>query len=145
MITRTFSLLVLLAFMALGATGCYHATVETGLTPSSEVIEETFASSWIAGLVPPNTISAQAKCKHGVAKVETQHSFVNSLVGMITFGIYTPMNIKVTCATASTSMIEGRNPDLVVEEDAPAAEVQAVFAVAADRAVAENRPIYVKY
>jgi hypothetical protein len=145
MITRTVSPLVLLAFIALGATGCYHATVETGLTPSSEVIEESFASAWIYGLVPPSTISAQAKCKHGVAKVETHLSFVNQLVGIITLGIYTPMNIKVTCAAAGTSMIEGRNPDLVVEENATEAEVQAAFARAADRAVAENRPIYVKY
>jgi hypothetical protein len=145
MITRTASLLVFLAFMALSATGCYHATVETGLTPSSEVIEESFASGWIYGLVPPNTISAQVKCKHGVAKVETQHSFVNELVSFITLGIYTPMSIKVTCASAGTSMLDGRTPDVVVAENAPEVEVQAVFAGAADRALAENRPIYVKY
>jgi hypothetical protein len=145
MISRTVTTLVLLALLALGTTGCYHATVETGLTPSLEVIEESFASSWIYGLVPPNTISAQAKCKHGVAKVETQHSFVNSLVGMLTLGIYTPISIKVTCASPGTSMIEGRDPDLVVDESATEADVQAVFARAAERAVAENKPIYVKY
>jgi len=145
MITRTASHLVLLAFIALGATGCYHATVETGLTPSSEVIEESFASGWIAGLVPPSTISAQAKCKHGVAKVETELSFLNQLVGALTLRIYTPMSIKVTCAASGTSMIEDRIPDLVVEENATEAEVQATFARAADKAVSENRPIYIKY
>jgi hypothetical protein len=30
--------------------------------------------------------------------VETQHSFVNQLVGFLTPGIYTPMEIKVTYA-----------------------------------------------
>lgn len=30
--------------------------------------------------------------------VETQVSFLNQLVGALTFGIYTPMHITVTCA-----------------------------------------------
>lgn len=79
--------------------GCYHATVETGATPSTEVIEKKFASSWIYGLVPPSTISTTNRCPNGPAKVETQHSFVNQLVGFLTLGIYTPMQITVTCAT----------------------------------------------
>ena len=137
--------LLVLAFMTFGATGCYHATIDTGLKPSSEVIEEPFASSWIEGLVPPSTLSTQAKCPHGVAKVETEHSFVNSLVGIITFGIYTPITIRVTCAAASTSMLEGRNPDFVVEETASKAEVQAVFARAIEKATAEDKPIFVRY
>jgi hypothetical protein len=37
-------------------------------------------------------------CPAGVARVETRQSFANGLVGMITFGIYTPMEIIVTCA-----------------------------------------------
>jgi len=83
--------------------GCYHATVETGAAPSTEVIHQPFASSWIYGLVPPKTVEAESKCPNGVSKVETQHSFVNELVGILTLGIYTPMEIKVTCATAGAS------------------------------------------
>ena len=78
--------------------GCYHATVETGVTPSTEVIDQPFASSWIYGLVPPKTVATAERCSNGVAKVETQHSFLNQLVGILTLGIYTPMAIKVTCA-----------------------------------------------
>ncbi|HMU60273.1 MAG TPA: hypothetical protein PKA66_00710 [Gemmatimonadales bacterium] len=78
--------------------GCYHATIETTATPSTVVIERGFASSWIYGLVPPSTVETEAKCTNGVAKVETQISFVNGLVGALTLGIYTPMSIKVTCA-----------------------------------------------
>ena len=82
-------------------TGCYHATVETGATPAPEVIYQSFASSWVYGLVPPKTVEAQSRCTNGVSKTETQLSFVNGLVGILTLGIYTPMEIKVTCATAS--------------------------------------------
>src|SRR6476620_2301512 len=85
----------------IGLAGCYHATVETGATPSTVVIDQSFASSWIYGLVPPKLVSTTSKCPAGVAKVETQHSFVNGLVGVLTLGIYTPMQIRVTCATGS--------------------------------------------
>jgi hypothetical protein len=84
------------SLVTLGA--CYHATVETGATPSTVVIDKSFASSWIYGLVPPETVSTSSKCPNGPAKVETQHTFLNQLVGFITLGIYTPMQIKVTCA-----------------------------------------------
>lgn len=80
--------------------GCYHATIETGLAPSNEVIEKDFASGWIYGLVPPSTVETQSKCPNGVSKVETQLSFVNQLVAFLTLDIYTPMDIKVTCAAA---------------------------------------------
>jgi Bor protein len=79
--------------------GCYHATVETGATPSTVVIDKSFAPAWIYGLVPPSTVSTQEKCANGVAKVETQHTFLNQLVGVLTLGIYTPMQIRVTCAS----------------------------------------------
>jgi Bor protein len=84
------------SLVAVGA--CYHATVETGATPSNLVIDKSFASSWIYGLVPPETVTTTSKCPHGPAKVETQHTFVNQLVGFLTLGIYTPMQIRVTCA-----------------------------------------------
>lgn len=87
--------------------GCYHATIETGAVPSTVQVEKHWASSWIYGLVPPKTIGTAQKCTAGVAKVETQLPFVNMLVGFLTLGIYTPMDIVVTCgqgATAPTSM-----------------------------------------
>lgn len=87
----------LCAASLIATAGCYHATVETGATPSTEVIEKSFASAWIYGLVPPSTVSTAAKCPNGVAKVETQLSFVNQVVSFLTLGIYTPMQIKVTC------------------------------------------------
>ena len=88
----------MLGALALIASGCYHATIETAATPSPQTIEQGFASAWIAGLIPPKPVETAAKCPDGVAKVETQQSFVNGLVGILTLGIYTPMSIKVTCA-----------------------------------------------
>jgi Bor protein len=106
---RRFSLA---SVIALG--GCYHATIETGATPSTVVIDKSFASSWIYGLVPPSTVSTTSKCTDGVAKVETQHTFVNQLVGFLTLGIYTPMQIKVTCASRGSASAHINSPDLSV-------------------------------
>ena len=84
--------------------GCYHATIETGRTPSNVTLEDRWADSWILGLVPPAIINTAARCPSGVARVETQLSFLNQLVGLLTFGIYTPMDVRVTCAQAGAAM-----------------------------------------
>ena len=125
--------------------GCYHATIETGLTPSATVINESFASSWIYGLIPPNTVSTAAKCPDGVAKVETQLSFVNQLVGFLTLGIYTPMEIKVTCAAKTTAMIHGQNPDFILPAGASLEDTQRLYMLAAEKAVNTKRPVYIEY
>lgn len=127
--------------VALGA--CYHATITTGATPSSDQISKPWASGWIFGLVPPATVETAAKCPNGVAQVETQLSFLNQLVGFLTFGIYTPMSILVTCAAApggTTSLV----PALTVTSLASAEGIQAAFEAAAEQAVAKGEPVLVQ-
>ncbi len=77
---------------------CYHATIDTGLTPGTQMVSDEWASAWVFGLVPPDVVDAGAECANGVARVETQLSFLNQLVNFLTLGIYTPMQIDVTCA-----------------------------------------------
>ena len=93
----------LLTLGALMASGCYHATIETGKPPAPETIDKQWASSFVFGLVPPSTVESAQKCPNGVAKVETQQTFLNGLVYLLTFGIYSPMAIKVTCAAATSA------------------------------------------
>ena len=121
---------------------CYHATIETGLTPSTEVLEQSFASSWIYGLVPPKTVSTSSRCPDGVAKVETQHTFVNQLVGVLTLGIYTPMHIRVTCAQRTTAT-SGALLDVPVSADEAA--IQNAFSDAAVIAAAGDQPVIVRF
>ncbi|MFQ6046480.1 MAG: Bor/Iss family lipoprotein [Gemmatimonadales bacterium] len=77
---------------------CYHATIETGLPPGNQTLERPWALSFIAGLVPPPVVETAERCPNGVSKVETQLSFLNQVVNVLTFGILTPMDIRVTCA-----------------------------------------------
>jgi Bor protein len=95
-----------LAVLLLSSVGCFHASVETGMKPGSDKIEKEWASSWVFGLVPPETIEAKSKCTSGVSKVETQHSFLNALVAFFTLQIYTPMDLTVTCAAPGGSSSE---------------------------------------
>jgi hypothetical protein len=127
------------ALITLGA--CYHATIETGLTPSTVVLEQSFASSWIYGLVPPKTVSTTSRCPGGVAKVETQHTFLNQLVGALTLGIYTPMYIRVTCAQAGATS----TTTLTVPASADEIAVREAFGNAADFAAREDRPVMVRF
>jgi hypothetical protein len=80
-------------------TGCYHITVVTGAPAGSTVVDKPWQNSFVYGLVPPPELNVQQACAQGVAKVETEHSFLNGLVAAITWSIYTPIHAKVTCAT----------------------------------------------
>ena len=83
---------------ALMLSGCYHAVIDTGRAPNGTTIQRPWAHGFIAGLVPPSVTETAKQCPSGVAKVETKHSFLNGLVAGLTYGIYTPMTITVTCA-----------------------------------------------
>ena len=124
---------------------CYHATIETGLPASAEVLTKSFASSWIYGLVPPSAVSTASRCPGGVARVETQLSFVNQLVGILTLGIYTPMAIKVTCAGRGSALLPAAEPDVHVGGDATPTELIDAFGTAADMAVELRRPVLVQF
>ena len=87
--------------LVLGAmllTGCYHVTVISGTTPSPTVVDKPWQNSFVYGLVPPPELNVKEQCPNGVQKVETETSFVNGLVGALTWSLYTPIHTKVTCS-----------------------------------------------
>lgn len=90
---------LLLAVLTLPLAGCYHATVNTGLAPSGVQVEKKWANGWLYGLVPPGNLDVGDQCPNGVARVETQLSFLNQVASGLTVGIYTPMTIVATCAS----------------------------------------------
>lgn len=121
---------------------CFHTTVETGLPASTTVIQKDWAHSFIYGLVPPSTMETKAQCPNGVARVETQHSFLNGLVAAITWSIYTPVTITVTCASSNkmASLPVGAS---VIRRDATTASSDLILQ-AVDRAVKTGEPVFVE-
>jgi hypothetical protein len=94
---RTLRIASVLSALTL-ATACYHAEINTATPAGAQTIDIPWAHSFLWGLVPPAVVDSAAQCPSGVAQVITEHSFVNGLAAAVTFGIYTPMHINVTCA-----------------------------------------------
>ena len=127
------------AIMVVALAGCYHAVIDTGRAPSSTVIQVDWAHSFIAGLVPPAIVETASKCPNGVAKVETQHSFLNLLAQWVTFSIYSPMTITVTCASAGRGSIDGG-------KSVPAGtDARAAIERAAEVSRQTGQPVYVRF
>ena len=130
---------------AIALTACWHATIDTGLAPSTQVIDKAWASSWIIGLVPPSTVATQAQCPHGVSKVETQLSFLNMLVAALTLDIYTPMAIKVTCAQGGRSAVPSNATEIYVDRSATPEQTQRAFDAAALKSIQNSVPVYIEF
>ena len=125
--------------------GCYHAIIETGLPPSTQTLEKPWASSWLGGLVPPETVETASRCPNGVARVETKLSFLNMLVSAITFSIYTPMSIQVTCAGPGRPMDEAERSQLMIKEGANLEEKQRAIRDAAQLSAKKGQPVLIKF
>ena len=139
------SFLIMVLFSLFLLVGCYHATIDTGLAPGYETVE-MWKHSWIYGLVPPSVVEAQSECENGVAKVETQQSFLNGLVNVLTGGIYTPMTVIVTCAAADMSSAAVDSASVVtVPYGSDYEEIMGAFGQAADKALAAEQPTYVQF
>lgn len=135
-IIRAFVLLL----VAVSFIGCYHVTVDTGRPPSGQTIEDPWANSFVYGLVPPETVETAMQCPNGVAKVESEISFLNGLVAFLTFQIYTPMTIVVQCAA-------GGSPDATVETSGAGAVLEegaAAILNAAERSAEIGQPVLVR-
>jgi hypothetical protein len=92
-----------IAFLTLSVAlaGCFHVTVTAGPQPTAAttVVDVPFSHSFVYGLVPPPEINVKDKCPGGVSKVETKQSFVNGLVSFLTWSLYTPVHVTVTCSS----------------------------------------------
>ena len=137
--------LIVVLFSLFLLAGCYHATIDTGLAPGYRTVE-MWKHSWIYGLVPPSVVEAQSECENGVARVETQQSFLNGLVNVLTGGIYTPMTVIVTCAAKDMSSAAVDSASVVtLPYGSDYEEIMDAFGQAADKAVAAEQPAYVQF
>jgi hypothetical protein len=135
----------LAAAAAIVLSGCYHTRVETGARPGQTVVDQPFALGFVYGIVPPPTVNTAERCPQGVAVVETQQTFLNGLVSVLTGGLVTPMQVTVTCAAESTATLAPGAETVVIAEGAAGAHVQEAFAHAADLAVETGEPVAVRF
>lgn len=92
-------MMVGIATSILTLTGCatqtYVLAPQSEATPSYNKMQHFFVN----GIGQEQTVQANEVCGGAdkVAKIETQKSFLNSLLGGLSQGIYTPRQAKVYC------------------------------------------------
>ena len=86
------------AILALVVSGCAQQTFVMS-DANNQIKEETSQNFFVYGIGQEKEIDAASVCGGAdkVAKVETQDTFVNGLLRVVTFGIYTPRDARVFC------------------------------------------------
>ena len=89
-------LLVVVMCAALGA-GCFKVTYQNPMLQPNGVVHEGTSGFFILGLVGEERIPAYQMCPGGVSRIQTGQSFVDVLLHIVTFMIYTPRSYEIEC------------------------------------------------
>jgi outer membrane lipoprotein SlyB len=92
--------LIAIACAAFALTGCATQSFIVSGDSTAAPTQKSAQSFFISGIGQTRTLDAAAICGGSakVMKVESQQSFLNGLLGVVTMGIYTPRDAKVYCA-----------------------------------------------
>ncbi len=132
---------LVLALATVASTGCYHAVVETGRPAGGTIVSRPWTPTFLWGLVAAPEINVAAQCPRGIARVDTELSFVNALATIVTFGIYSPRSVTVTCASGSASL-NGR----VIEVAGTDINARlAAMNAATEASVRTGEPVFVRF
>lgn len=127
-----------------GATACFHQVVQTGSPPGSTVVDKQYVATWLWGIVPAQPIDVRQQCPSGVATIETEQTFLDGLVGLLTIGIYTPQHARVTCASGSASLPD-RARELVVPKNVSDGELTRIVSSAVQETIATGTPTVIRF
>jgi hypothetical protein len=141
MIRRRWYPTVLLVLLA---SACFHQVVQTGRSPGSTVVDKPWVSTWLWGLVAAQPIDVRQQCPSGAAVIVTETSFVNGLVGALTFGIWTPQHVTVTCASGSASLPSNAIQVTISASSTPA-ERQRQISEAIEQSIEQHAPVVLRF
>ena len=86
--------------LTLITTGCYSVTSrpEGGFKVATKPDFEQRQDFYLWGLVGENHVDTKAVCgKNGATQMQSQMTFVDGLLGLVTLGIYAPQSARVWC------------------------------------------------
>lgn len=91
--------LLLVAAMSVVLAACSTQSFTMGRNATATPKVDDMQTFFVAGLGQTQTINAAEVCGGAskVAKVESQMTFLNGLLGGLTFNIYTPRQARVYC------------------------------------------------
>ena len=99
--------------MGIGA--CYPTRFSTGAT--SGTTHSKWSNFFIFGLAGTATVDAAALCPSGIAGVETYASFGQAILHVVTFGLYSPRTVEITCAAHVATTAGIRRERVYVGQD----------------------------
>ncbi|HEY7569062.1 MAG TPA: hypothetical protein VH762_15890 [Gemmatimonadaceae bacterium] len=133
-----------LAIGLLSSTACFRQVVQTGNTAGSNVVDRQFVATWLWGIVPAQPIDVRQSCPSGVATIETEQSFMNGLVGLITLGIYSPQHLRVTCATGSARLPEDAR-EIIIPANVSKDELSSIVSMAVQQTLQSGTATVVRF
>ena len=96
-LTKKWMGIVAICIVSLTMTSCYSSTFVVGNGPQSGIVEKGKNSFFIFGLAPGKAEDTKAMAQNkSDYRINVQQSFVDGIIGIITFGIYTPRTVTVT-------------------------------------------------
>jgi hypothetical protein len=101
--------IALLLFALSTLAGCYKATfVNPSVQPGPSI--ERWTNFYLFGLVGHEEIDVRLLCPGEVASIRTGGNVGTEIVTAVTFGIYAPRKIYVTCSGATTPQAPSAAP-----------------------------------
>ncbi len=92
--------------LAFALSGCFHFHYVTGEKPAPGPMSETWHNGFLWGLAEGAPVDLSGVCPSGpFAQVDSTESFINGVVHAVTWSIYTPETIVVTCTAADAAQV----------------------------------------
>lgn len=106
---RTATLLIICG-LALGSSACLKHTYSLGSgAPDGEIVYKHWHHHWLFGLIRPDLqkqLDLSELCPSGDLTVHQEMSFVNGLVDVLTWFIYTPTTVTIQCEQGELTEVE---------------------------------------
>ncbi len=108
----------IIILFGLSLSGCFRNTVTSGRPPDRVAFEERWHHGYLLGAVESSgPYDLQRLCPEGWSLLSTETDPLQTLIMVVTVGIYTPQSVTVVCAAQSIPSIPGSGPS--AEHPAP--------------------------
>jgi hypothetical protein len=104
--TRRVLAVASVAAVAVAAGACFEHNYTIGVgAPAGVLVHDEWRHHWLGGLIDPNNeLMLSEVCPSGNATIESEMTFLNGLVSVLTSGIYSPTTVRVRCADTRAAL-----------------------------------------